>query len=74
VVATLKDFFKPVPANNNGGLQQTAMSYGIMVIDMGVHELGGLEESLNLIQVTPGDEGGTLGHSHCNGRPQHVKN
>ena len=51
VLATLKDFFKPVPSSSSGGLQHAAMSYGVMVIDMGVHELGGLEKSLNLIQV-----------------------
>ena len=47
----LRDAFKPVPINSQG-MRATSLAYGVMVIDMGVHELDGLEEPMNLTQVS----------------------
>ena len=39
--------FRAGPASR----RRSSLCYGVMVIDMGVHELSGLEEPINVMQV-----------------------
>ena len=48
----MKSFLRPVSVEKMGRTRRNSgIAYGVMVIDMGVHELAGLEEPLNLTQV-----------------------
>lgn len=41
-----------------GARRRSSLSYGVMVIDMGVHQLSGLPQKVNLVQVGVGWQGG----------------
>ena len=46
--------------------RNSSMSYGVMVIDMGVHELDALDEPVNITQVGMGGGGGEI-HTRLKG-------
>jgi hypothetical protein len=45
------------PAAQRQPRRRSSLSYSVMVIDMGVHELSNLSVPMNLVQVGPGGEG-----------------
>jgi hypothetical protein len=54
----VKSFLTPVSVDSMSRTRRASgVVYGVMVIDMGVHELAGLDDSINLTQVGGSTQG-----------------
>jgi hypothetical protein len=52
---SLKRLLQPVEVAASGPKRNSSISYGVMVIDMGVHELDDLDAAINVTQVSKSD-------------------
>ena len=50
--SSVKRLLQPVEVAASGPKRNSSISYGLMVIDMGVHELDDLDAAINVTQVS----------------------